>query len=153
MSLREPIGEGGAGPCEPVHAGCLSDPLCGDDSVLSNGKCALRLRMGAGRLDLHPSLVSQHFSRDNRLLPVCIPSAKKTKKKSHIQASSLVPARLTFSRPWQGALGVRPARLSSGFSYCCYSVAYSRNKTLLLPQPPRPGHNLSVRHERGMNKS
>lgn len=139
----------GSGLRKLVHAGCLSDPLFGDNPVLSNGRCTLRLHRGDGRLDLHPCLLSQHFSRDNKLFPVCIPFAKKNKKqKSHIQASSPVPTRLTFSRRWQGALGVRRARLSSGFSYCCYSVAYSRNNTLLLPQPPRPGHNLSARHER-----
>lgn len=42
---------------------------------------------------------------------------------------------VTFSWSWQQAWGLWRARLSSGFLYCCYSAAYSKNNTLLLPQP------------------
>lgn len=136
----------GAGLCEPVHAGCLPDPLCGDNPVLSNGKSTLRLH-GGGRPPRPTSLSRLATFQSRQQTPSCVYPFRR-KQKSHIQASSLVPARLTFSRHWQGALGVRRARLSSGFSYCCYSVAYSRNNTLLLPQPPRPGHNPSARHKR-----
>lgn len=124
-------------------------PCVVDNPILSNGKCTLRLhRRGRPPRPTSLSRLST-FSRDKKLFPVCISSTK-----SHIQMSSLVPARLTFCQCWQGALGVRWARLSSGFLYCCYSVAYIRNNTLLLPQlpqpppPRRPGHNPSVRHKR-----
>lgn len=43
---------------------------------------------------------------------------------------------VTFSWRWQGAWGVWWARLSLGCSYCCYIEAYSKNNTLLWPQPP-----------------
>lgn len=44
---------------------------------------------------------------------------------------------VTFSWSWQGAWGVWWAQLSPSCSYCCYTKAYSKNNTLLWPQPPR----------------
>lgn len=45
---------------------------------------------------------------------------------------------VTFSWSWQGAWGVWWAQLSPSCSYCCYTEAYSKNNTLLWPQPPPP---------------
>lgn len=59
---------------------------------------------------------------------------------SHTKPLLAAPAPLhsnsaTFIGSWQGAWGLWRAQLSSGFSYCCYSLAYSKNNTLLQPQP------------------
>lgn len=48
----------------------------------------------------------------------------------HLYSSSV-----TFSWSWQGAWGVWWAQLSLACSYCCYTEAYSKNNTLLRPQP------------------
>lgn len=144
------------GPYEPVQAGCLSDPPC-DNPVLNNSNRMLQFTRGkrhwTASTHISLSLVFQlcpcpashslqlisnlfyfltfHHTHNNSLCPLY----KIFKKKSHIKQSSLVSTSLTFSRCWQGAWGVWWAQLSSGFSYCCYSVAYSKNNTLLLPQP------------------
>lgn len=48
----------------------------------------------------------------------------------------LCSSSVTFSWSWQGAWGVWWAQLSLSCSYCCYTEAYSKNNTLLWPQPP-----------------
>lgn len=56
--------------------------------------------------------------------------------RSKATSGTLFSSSVTFSWSWQGACGAWSTRLSLGFSYCCYSVAYSKNNTLLLPQSP-----------------
>lgn len=56
--------------------------------------------------------------------------------RSKATAGTLFSGSVTFSWSWQGACEAWSTRLSLGFSHCCYSVAYSKNNTLLLTQSP-----------------
>lgn len=106
-------------------------PRVVDNPILSNGKCTLRLHRG-GRPPRPTSLSRlSTFSRDKKLFPVCISSTK-----SHIQMSSLVPARLTFCRCWQGAFYlvsciVVTVWLTLEITLCSY-------RNFLNPPPPPP---------------
>lgn len=74
-------------PRELEHAGRLSDPPCGDNTILSNDKCTLRLHRG-GRPPRPTSLsVSQH-SVATRNSSLCVSLRQKKKATSRCRRSS-----------------------------------------------------------------
>lgn len=103
----------GAGRCEPVHAGCLPDPLCGDNPVLSNGKSTLRLHRGA-RPPRPTSLSRLATFQSRQQTPSCVYPFRRTQK-SHIQASSLRPRSPDLQPALAGGLGSAASSTFIGF--------------------------------------
>lgn len=109
--------------CLPVQSGCLSAPLCDNPGWITSSICFVSATGDNMNSVLYLSLYLLSLTL---LLAVCPLSDTSF----HPYSSSV-----TFSWSWQGAWGVWWAQLSLGCSYCCYTEAYSKNNTLLRPQP------------------